>query len=62
VRAVLDGKPRTYDAQWRAETRRYRWLTASLLAAANQPKVRRTIVPAAVHAPWVFARIVNALA
>jgi flavin-dependent dehydrogenase len=62
VRAVLDGKPAAYDAQWRAATRRYRWLTLSLLAAANRPRVRRTIVPAAVRAPWVFSRIVNALA
>jgi flavin-dependent dehydrogenase len=62
VHAVLDGEPAAYDAQWRAATRRYRWLTLALLAAANRPAVRRGIVPAAVHAPCVFSRIVNALA
>jgi flavin-dependent dehydrogenase len=62
VCAVLDERPAAYDAQWRAATRRYRWLTLALLAAANRPRVRATIVPAAVHAPWIFSRVVNALA
>lgn len=61
VRAVLEGRPEAYDARWRAVTRRYRWITLSLLAAANQPTVRRAIVPSAVRAPWVFTRLVNAL-
>jgi flavin-dependent dehydrogenase len=62
VRAVLEGHPEAYDARWRAATRRYRWITLSLLAAANRPLVRRAIVPSAVHVPWVFSRLVNALA
>jgi flavin-dependent dehydrogenase len=61
VSAVLAGRPETYDARWRAATRRYRWLTGSLVAAANQPLVRRAIVPAAVRVPWLFSRLVNAL-
>jgi flavin-dependent dehydrogenase len=62
VHAVLQGRSEAYDARWRAATRRYRWITLSLLAAANRPTVRRAIVPSAVHAPWVFSRLVNALA
>jgi len=58
---VLEGRPEAYDARWRAATRRYRWITLSLVAAANQPTVRRAIVPAAVRLPWVFSRLVNAL-
>jgi flavin-dependent dehydrogenase len=61
VRAVVEGRPEAYDARWRTITRRYRWITLSLLAAANQPTVRRAIVPVAVQAPWLFARAVNAL-
>jgi flavin-dependent dehydrogenase len=62
VRSVVQGEPEAYDARWRAATRRYRWITLSLLAAANRPLVRRAIVPSAVHAPWVFSRLVSALA
>jgi flavin-dependent dehydrogenase len=61
VGAVLEGRPEAYDARWRAATRRYRWITLSLVAAANQPTVRRAIVPAAVRLPWAFSRLVNAL-
>jgi hypothetical protein len=61
VGAVLEGRPEAYDARWRAATRRYRWITSSLVTAANQPTVRRAIVPAAVRLPWVFSRLVNAL-
>jgi flavin-dependent dehydrogenase len=61
VAAVLEGRPEAYDARWRAATRRYRWITLPLVAAASQPTARRAIVPAAVRLPWVFARLVNAL-
>lgn len=61
VAAVLEGRPEAYDARWRAATRRYRWITMSLLIAANRPMVRRAIVPSAVRAPWLFSRLVNAL-
>jgi flavin-dependent dehydrogenase len=61
VAAVLAGRPESYDAAWRAATRRYRWITLCLLAAANQPTVRKAIVPSAVRLPWVFSRLVNAL-
>lgn len=62
VAALRAARPELYDASWRAATRRYRWLTSSLLAAANRPMLRKGIVPAAVHAPWLFARAVEALA
>jgi flavin-dependent dehydrogenase len=62
VQSLLEGRPEAYDARWRAATRRYRWITLSLLAAANRPTVRRAIVPAATRLPWVFSQLVNALA
>jgi flavin-dependent dehydrogenase len=62
VAALRAGRPELYDASWRAATRRYRWITTSLLAAANRPVLRRGIVPAAAHAPWLFSRAVEALA
>jgi flavin-dependent dehydrogenase len=62
VQAVLEGRPEAYDDRWRAATRRYRWITLSLLAAANRPTVRKAIVPAAARLPAVFSRLVNALA
>lgn len=62
VDAIRSGRIELYDAAWRAATRRYRWMTATLLAATGRPLVRRSIVPAAVGAPWLFARAVDALA
>jgi flavin-dependent dehydrogenase len=62
VAALRAERPQLYDASWRAATRRYRWLTSSLLAAANRPMLRQGIVPAAVRAPWLFSRAVEALA
>jgi flavin-dependent dehydrogenase len=60
--AVRAGHPERYDAAWRAATRRYRWTTSALLAAAQLPVTRRALVPAAVRAPGLFARIVDSLA
>lgn len=62
VEAVRLGRPGWYDARWRADTRHYRWITLTLLAAAGRPRLRQAIVPAASRAPWLFERAVNALA
>lgn len=62
VAAICAGRPELYDARWRAATRRYRWLTLTLLQAANHPALRRRIVPAAARVPWLFSRAVDALA
>lgn len=55
-------RPQDYDRQWRRMTRRYRALTAALLAASTRAPLRAGIVPAAMVLPGVFATAVNQLA
>jgi len=62
VKCALADTPGDYDRQWRAMSRRYRFLTAGLLHASAIPSVRRMIVPAAGAQPKVFGGIVNLLA
>lgn len=61
VDAVVAGRPHDYERAWRRASRRYRWLTASLLWAATHP-VRGAVVPAAQRFPKVFAAVVDQLA
>ena len=62
VRAVRADRPGAYEAEWRRVTRRYRWLTAGLVAATTPRPLRTMIVPAARALPPVFGAAVNALA
>ena len=62
VAAIAGGDPAAYGRQWRILTRRYRWLTAGLLAGTRPPALRRAVVPAAQRLPWVFGAAVDALA
>lgn len=62
VAAVVADDPTTYEAAWRKATRRYRWLTESLLWARHRPQTQRLIVPGAQRLPWVFGAAVNQLA
>lgn len=59
---VLADSPADYDRQWRQMSRRYRLLTAGLLAASELAPVRSMIVPAASAMPVAFRGIVNLLA
>jgi flavin-dependent dehydrogenase len=59
VRHLSDAE--AYERAWRAVTRDYRALTTGLLAWASGP-ARRTIVPAAVRAPWLYGAVVERLA
>ncbi|OBJ91399.1 monooxygenase [Mycolicibacterium conceptionense] len=61
VGCVRADRPEDYDGQWRAMTRRYRWLTAALLHGSGFGPVRTCITPASAALPSVFARVVNAL-
>ena len=54
--------PQDWERAWRRSSRRYRVLTEGLLRSAQQPAVRRAIVPAAATAPRLFAAIVGQLA
>lgn len=62
VAAVTGGRPQDYEQDWRAATRRYRVLTAGLLAAAGRPVLRRRLVPTAQRLPRVFGAAVSVLA
>lgn len=62
VKCVVTGRTDDYDRQWRALTRRYRWLTAGLVGAGSVSTIRSRIVPAARALPMVFAGLVNQLA
>lgn len=62
VAAVVADDPLRYEQDWRAVTRRYRWMTTGLLGASGVPPLRRALVPAAQRVPGVFALAVNALA
>ena len=61
VRCVAAGRPEAYEQAWRRATRRYRVLTGGLLWAAQQSRVRPTIVPAAERLPRVFTAVVRQL-
>jgi flavin-dependent dehydrogenase len=62
VDCVVRDRPAEYDRRWRRLTRRYRMLTAGLVAATTLAPVRSHLVPAAVAFPGVFTRAVNQLA
>lgn len=62
VAALVAGDPERYERDWPRLTRRYRWLTAGLLAGTRPALLRRAVVPAARLAPPVFTAAVNALA
>lgn len=62
VNCVVQERPEAYERQWRQLTRRYRLLTAGLVAAGSHAAVRSRIVPAATALPRVFAAAVNQLA
>jgi flavin-dependent dehydrogenase len=61
VRCVVEGRPEEYEPAWRRATRRYRLLTGGVLWAAQRPRLRGAIVPAAQRLPTVFERIVDQL-
>jgi flavin-dependent dehydrogenase len=54
--------PVGYEADYRRITRRYRLITAAVLAAAGRPGLRRRIVPAAQRMPRLFTAAVGQLA
>jgi flavin-dependent dehydrogenase len=62
VECVATGRPHRYERDYRRATRRYRLITAALLAAAGRPGCRRRIVPTAAAAAPLFSAVVNQLA
>ena len=62
VGCIVADRPGEYDRQWRRMSRRYRLLTAAVLQASGNARLRSRIVPAAAVMPNVFAGIVNQLA
>ncbi len=62
VDAVLKDDPSSYEQAWLRASRRYRWITESLLWARNHRVTAGAIVPGAQRLPWVFSAAVNQLA
>jgi flavin-dependent dehydrogenase len=62
VECVAADRPNDYERRWLSATRRYRWLTSSLLAARAHRRTAGLIVPAAERLPRVFRAAVNSLA
>lgn len=62
VDCLANDRPTEYETRWLRDSRRYRSITSSLLWASRRPRLRRAIVPAAQHLPWVFSAAVGQLA
>lgn len=62
VDCVAHEEPEAYERRWQHDSRRYRWLTSSLLRARNHRISAAAIVPGAQYLPGVFAAAVNQLA
>ena len=62
VDCVVRHHPERYPARWRAASRRTRWLTEAMVAAAATERVRPLVVPIAAHVPGVFSGAVRVLA
>ncbi len=62
VECVAADRPGDYERRWLAASRRYRWITESLLEVRSHRAGARLIVPAAQRLPRVFGAAVNQLA
>jgi flavin-dependent dehydrogenase len=62
VDCLSKDEPNDYERRWLTASRRYRWITSSLLAARRHRRTAGLIVPAAERLPRVFAAAVNQLA
>jgi flavin-dependent dehydrogenase len=62
VRSIVEDEPERYELRWRQASRRYRWLTASLLRARQQRWIAPAIVPAAARLPRLFGALVHQIA
>ncbi|MEP6852651.1 MAG: NAD(P)/FAD-dependent oxidoreductase [bacterium] len=62
VDCVAVDQPGRYEDAWLKATRRYRWITESLLWSRRRPWLRPLIVPAASALPQVFGAAVGQLA
>ena len=62
VRAIIDGDLTGYEREWRRLTRRYRWLTHTLLGVTRVFPARAALVPLAQRMPWLFSATVGILA
>ncbi len=61
VAAVVADRPHDYERGWLAATWRCSLLTHGLLQATRPHGARRSLVPLAAGAPWVFSAAVNEL-
>jgi flavin-dependent dehydrogenase len=62
VAAIRAGTPTAYEKQWWRVSRRYRWITESLLWTRNHRATAGVIVPGAQRIPGLFRTAVDQLA
>lgn len=62
VECIVAGDPAAYERRWRSASRRYRWITSSLLWTRRRPWLGPRVVPLAARLPWVFDLAVQQLA
>jgi flavin-dependent dehydrogenase len=62
VEAITAGTPTAYEQTWKQVSRRYRWLTESLLWTRQHRATAKLIVPAAQKVPGLMTTLVNQLA
>lgn len=62
VTCVVADDPAAYERRWLAASRRYRWITSSLVWARQRPGLGQRIVPLAAGLPRVFDAAVQQLA
>lgn len=62
ARCIRIDRPDRYRSEWLRASRRYRWITHTMLYASQQRRMRRLIVPAAARLPKVFDLAVRQLA
>jgi flavin-dependent dehydrogenase len=62
VDCLLNDNPSDYEREWLRVSRRYRWITTTLLQARSHRPTAARIVPAAERLPRIFGAAVNQLA
>ena len=62
IEAIRRDDPTSYEKAWWRASRRYRWITETLLWTRNHRATARLIVPGAQRVPGLFPAAVNQLA
>jgi flavin-dependent dehydrogenase len=61
IESIIQTQGKGYHQRWKHITRRYWWLTSSLLFIRHRPRLRKTIVPTLKRFPRLFRWVLDAL-